>query len=75
MVGKGSPGSAGRRPFEEVAEAAAAGVDVAAVAVDEVHRHVEHVVDIALEAEAVLEHEVEHAGAVGIGVGPDMCER
>ena len=32
-------------------------VDVAAVAVDEVHRHVEHPVDVALEAEAVLEDE------------------
>jgi hypothetical protein len=40
---------------EEVAEGLAGGVDVAAVAVDEVHRHVEQVVDIALEAHAGLE--------------------
>ncbi len=42
------------------------------VAVDEIHRHVEHVVDIAFEAHAGLEGEGQHAGAVGIGIGPDM---
>jgi hypothetical protein len=45
---------------------------ILAVAIDEVHRHVEHVVDVALEAEAVLEHEGQHAGAVRVGVGPDV---
>src|SRR6185437_9035334 len=36
-------------------------------------RHIEHVIDIALEAEALLEHEGQHARAVGIDVGPDMA--
>ena len=64
----------GRQPaVEEVAERLAAGVDIAAVAVDEIHRHVEHVVDIALEPHAVLEHEGEDAAAVGVGVLPDMA--
>src|SRR3546814_2131275 len=56
----------------EVAEALPAGIVIDAVAVAEVHPHVEQVVDVALVAEAVLEHDVEHAGAVGIGVGPDL---
>src|SRR3546814_16522025 len=54
----------------EVAEALPAGIVIDAVAVAEVHRHVEQVVDVALVAEAVLENEIEHAGAVRIGVGP-----
>ena len=58
---------------EEVAEALAGDVDVLAVAVDEVHRHIEHVVAVALVAEAVLEHERQHAGAVGVGVVPDVA--
>ena len=45
---------------------------VDAVAIAEIHRHVEQVVDIALVAEAVLEDEIEHAGAIGIGIGPDV---
>src|SRR5690606_21478053 len=49
------------------------GVDVPALAEHEVHRHVEHVVDIALVAEAVLEHERQHSGAVRVGVGPDVA--
>ena len=59
--------------FHEIAEALAADVEIAALAVEEVHRHVEDVVDVALEAHAVLEHEVQHAAAVGVRVGPDMA--
>ena len=63
-----------RQPaVEEIAKALAARVDVAAVAIDEVHRHVERIVDVALEAHAVLEHERQHAAAIGIGVGPDVA--
>ena len=58
---------------QEVAEGLAARVDVAAVAGDEIHGHVERVIDVALEAEAVLEHEGQDAAAVRIGVGPDMA--
>ena len=57
---------------QELAERLAAGVVVDAVAVAEVHRHVEQVIDVALVAEAVLEHEVQHAGAIRIGIRPDV---
>jgi hypothetical protein len=67
-----APGRHVELAAQELAERLAAGVDVLAVAVGEVHRHVEQVVDVALEAETILEHEVEHAGAVRIGVGPDV---
>ena len=77
MVGPVAQGRQLARQFvqftaQELAEAAAGQVQVLAVAVAEVHGHVEQVVHVALEAEAVLEHEVEHAGAVGVGVGPDV---
>src|SRR5260370_1368437 len=36
---------------EEIAERLAAGIDVASVPVDKIHRDIEHIVDIALEAE------------------------
>ena len=45
-------------------------VDVAALALDEIHRHLERVAGIGLEAEAVLEHEVQHSRAIFVGVGP-----
>ncbi len=72
-VGEGGllAGERGETAFEEVAEALAQRVDVSAVAVDEVHRHVERVVDIPLEPHAVLEDEGQHAGALRVGVLPD----
>src|SRR3712207_8925020 len=36
------------------------------------HRNIEGVVDITLEAHALLENERQHAGAVGIGVAPNL---
>ena len=60
-------------PVQEVAEALAGDVVIEAVAVDEVHRHIEREVQIALIAEAVLEHEGQHAGPVRIGVRPDVA--
>ena len=60
-------------PLEKIAERLPAGVEVLAVAIDEVHGHVEHVVGVALEAHAVLEHEGQHAAAVRVGVGPEMA--
>ena len=56
----------------ELAEAFAGGVDEPAVANDEVHRHVERIVDIALETEALLEGEGQHAGAGLVGVAPHL---
>ena len=58
---------------EKVAEGLAGDVEIFAVAVDEVHRHIERVIEIAFVAEPVLEHERQHAGAVRIGVRPDMA--
>src|SRR5512132_46673 len=64
-------GKTGQPTSHELAEGLPGDVDVAAVAVDEVHRHIEHPVDIALEAEAVLEDEGGDAGPVRVGIGPD----
>ena len=65
-----------RKPIEtagnEILERRAGNINVAAVAVDEIHRHIERVVDIALEPHASLEHEGKIAGAVGVGVAPDL---
>ncbi|PAV73291.1 hypothetical protein WR25_19509 [Diploscapter pachys] len=49
--------------LQEVAERQTGGIDVATVAVDEVHRHIEHIVGIAFVPEAVFEHEGQHAGS------------
>ena len=57
---------------EKIAEALPGGIDVATVAIDKVHRHVEHVIDIALEAEAILEDKIKQAGTIRIGIGPDL---
>src|SRR5688572_8694719 len=58
-----------RQPaVQEIAEALPGGVDILAVAEDEIHRHVERIVAIALVAEATLEHERKHSGAVRVGV-------
>ena len=77
MIGEiGDPGllagKAGQAAIQEIAEGLAGDVDIMAVAVDEIHRHIERVIEIALVAEAVLEHEGQHAGAVRIGVRPDV---
>ncbi|KZS00494.1 Uncharacterized protein APZ42_003179, partial [Daphnia magna] len=58
---------------DEVAEGLAARVEVATVAVDEVHRHIEHPVDIPLEAEPLLENERQDAAAIGVCIGPDVA--
>ena len=58
--------------LQEIAEAEARRVDIAAVAVDEVHRHIERIVGVAFVAEAVLEHERQHAGARA-GRCPTRC--
>ena len=59
-------------PCEKIPERSAGDVDIAVVAVDEVHGHVERVVHVTLKAHAVLEGERQHAGAVGIGVAPNF---
>jgi hypothetical protein len=57
---------------QEIAKTPARQIDVFAVAIDEIHRHIEHVIDIALEAHAGLEHPRQHAGAVVVDIGPDL---
>src|SRR3546814_6736583 len=52
----------GKIALQEVAEALPRGVDIFAVAKDEIHRHIEHIVDIAFIAETLVEHEGQHAG-------------
>ncbi len=49
---------------EELAEGFSGEVDVLAVPIAEIHRHVEQVIDVALETETIREDEIEHAGAV-----------
>ena len=66
-------GKCGEAAGEKIAKRLPARVDIGAVAVDEIHRHIEHVVDIALEAEPVLENKRQGAAAVGIGVRPDKA--
>ena len=74
-VGDRRPLAGQHRQFavEEIAEAEARGVDIFAVAEDEIHRHVERIVAVALVAEAVVEHERQHAGARRVGVFPDVA--
>ena len=59
--------------FHKIPKRLPRGVDIGSVAVNEVHRHVEQVIDVAFETEAVLENERQHAAAVGVGVGPDVA--
>src|SRR6516162_1621731 len=55
---------------DEIPEGLAARVDVASAPVDKIHRHIEHIVDIALEAKTVFEDKRQGPAPVGIGVGP-----
>src|SRR5215469_3428229 len=41
-----------------------------AVPVDKIHRHIEHIIDIALEAETLFKNKRQGAASVGIGVSP-----
>ena len=72
-IGQGRP-RAGQRletAGEEILEIGASDIAIILAALDEIHRHVEGIVDIALEAHAVLEDERQHAGAIVIGRAPD----
>jgi hypothetical protein len=62
-----------QRALEERGKTLAGDVDVLSVAVDEVHWDIESVVAVALVAEPVFEHERQHAGAVRVGVLPDVA--
>ena len=63
----------GQFAVQEIAERLAQRVDVFAVAIDEIHRHIQGVIDIAFEPHAVLEHKGQHAGARVIQMFPDVA--
>ena len=57
---------------QKVAEGLSRNVDVMSVAVDEIHRRVERVIDIAFEPETAFEDKWQHAGPLVIDIGPDL---
>uniref|UniRef100_A0A0N4ZIQ9 HTH araC/xylS-type domain-containing protein n=1 Tax=Parastrongyloides trichosuri TaxID=131310 RepID=A0A0N4ZIQ9_PARTI len=61
--------------FDEGAERLARQVDIGLAALGEIHRRIQRIVGVALIAEAVLEHEAQHPGAVRVGVRPDVGAR
>jgi hypothetical protein len=58
--------------LHEGAETLAGDVDVLTLANDEVHRHIERVFGIAVEAKALFEGEGQHAGPGVVGIEPDV---
>ena len=58
---------------DEVFEIKTRSIDIFAVAVDEIHRHIEHIIGVAFIAKAIFKHEGQHARARRISVGPDMA--
>ncbi len=65
-------GENGELSGKEIAEGQARRVQIFPVAIDEIHRHIEHIVGIAFVAEAILEDERQHSGPRRIGIGPDV---
>src|SRR3546814_19553115 len=57
--------------LQEITERQPGGVDIAALAIDDVHRHIEHIVGVAFIAEALFENEREHHQWRRIGVRPE----
>ena len=58
--------------LQEIAEGLAKRVDVLAVAVDEIHRHIEDILHPGLEPEAFVEDKGDHAGAGIVQMPPDI---
>ena len=75
LQGRILAGQGGQFAGLEIAERLARGVDIMAVALGEIHRRVQRIVGVALEAEPFLEHEAQHARAIGVGVCPDIGPR
>ena len=59
--------------FQKIFEIQPRRIDILAVAIDEIHRHIQHIIGILFIAKAVFEHERQHPCAARIGVGPDMA--
>jgi hypothetical protein len=57
----------------EIPKRLPARIDVSSVAVHEIHRHIEHVIDITFEPEARIEDKRQRATAVSVGIGPDVA--
>ena len=57
---------------EQIPKARAAHVVIVLAAFDEIHRHIERVIDVALESHAVLECKGQHAGTGAISMAPDF---
>ena len=73
LYGRLFAGKLRQAAIEKVAETFSGDVDVFLVADDEIHRHVERVVSILLEAETGFEHEGQHAGTIVVGIAPDLA--
>ncbi len=54
-------------------ERRAGNIDIGTIAINEIHRNIERVIYIALVSHSRLEHEGQHAGAVGIRVTPHLA--
>ena len=67
------PRQSGQFALQEIAERLTQRVDVCAVAVDEIHRHVQNPIDIALKAHALLKRPRQHASAGRIQIAPDAA--
>src|SRR5438876_12431117 len=65
------PRQRGQIPGQEITERLAARINVLAAPINEIHRDVEHVVDVALEPDTRLEHKGQCAAAVRVSIGPD----
>ena len=59
--------------IQKIAKAFARNVDIFAVAIDEIHRHAERVINIAFKTHAVFKHPGQHASARIIHIGPDLA--
>src|SRR3546814_15457906 len=59
-------------PDHEIAERLASHVDIAPVAIDKIHRHIERIIDILFKAEAAFKDERDHAGPRSVRIRPEM---
>ena len=64
-------GQCGQLALEEIAERLAKGVNIFAIAVDKIHRHIEHVFHVAFEPEIFVEHERQHTRAGIVQMTPN----
>ena len=63
----------GQLAFKKITEGLAERIDIFAVAIDKIHRHIERVIHIALKPHTVLKDERQHTGARIVQVAPDIA--